>query len=250
MPASYDVVCFGQERWDLASDRPRRLLAQCAAAHRVFYVEEAVTGASPARLSIARRAAGIRVITPRLPVGLTEDQAAAVLQGLLAALFAELQIEEFVLWYYAPSALAFTRQMQPMAMIYDCMDLLVSTAWDAPVVVAREKELLGAADLVFTDNQRLHDLRRRQRRNVYYIPSAAAEQAGGPSESIWDGMSSLVDSVVEARRAAVLELQTLRAARLDEKKAGQPSQRARGSRVLAFPTARGARRRVEGFDRD
>ena len=250
MTASYAVVCFGHERWDLASDRPRHLLAQCARAHRVFYVEEAAVGPSPARLSITRRAGGIRVITPRLPAGLAEDQAAAVLQGLLAALFAELQIVDFVLWYYAPSALAFTRQLRPMALVYDCAELLASTVWDAPSVAAREKELLAVADLVFTDSQHAYDLHQRRYPNVYLIPAVEMDQSTASGDSTWESMASLIDSVVEARRAAVLELQTLRAARPEDKKSRRSSRRARGGRVLAFPTAHGARPRVEGIEGD
>jgi hypothetical protein len=248
MQAAYDVVCFGHERWDLASDRSRRLLVRCAASHRVFYVEEAVTGPSPARLAIARRAGGIRVITPRLPAGLADEQAAAVVQGLLAALFAELQIVDFVLWYYAASALAYSRHLRPLALVYDCDDRLCPAVWNAPPAVAREKELLAAADLVFTGTQQLYDLRRRRHCNVYYFPADDPAQPATGDRATWESMRSLLDSVVEARRAAVLELQTLRAARQDDAKARRSSSRSRGGRVLAFPNARGARRRVEGSD--
>jgi UDP-galactopyranose mutase len=69
-------------------------------------------------------------------------------------------------------ALDFTRNLKPLAVIYDCMDEL-SAFKGAPTCLAlRERELFQMADLVFTGGQTLYEAKRDQHSSVYAFPSS------------------------------------------------------------------------------
>ncbi len=50
-----------------------------------------------------------------------------------------------MLWYYTPMALPFTRTLQPLAVVYDCMDELSAFAGAPPELVERERRAASRA---------------------------------------------------------------------------------------------------------
>jgi UDP-galactopyranose mutase len=96
----------------------------------------------------------------------------ALLQALLARLFAERNVRDHVLWYYTPMPVSWTRHLRPLATIYDCMDELSAFKFAPPELVEREAELFRRADLVFTGGQSLYEVKRDQHRAVYAFPSS------------------------------------------------------------------------------
>ncbi len=69
-------------------------------------------------------------------------------------------------------AIAFTRHLQPQAVIYDCMDEL-SGFHGAPLTLKNyEAELFRGADLVFTGGQSLYESKVNQHPNLYAFPSS------------------------------------------------------------------------------
>jgi UDP-galactopyranose mutase len=168
-----DLVCFSHLRWDWVYQRPQHLLKRCAAERRVFFVEEPVRDSGSVRLDVRERDNGVRVVTPILPDGLSSPIAqTAVLSSLLQTFFTEHQIHEYVLWYYTPTALDFTKQLRPLAVIYDCMDEL-SAFKDAPDSLRfQELELLNRADVVFTGGQSLYEAKRNKHPFVHAFPSS------------------------------------------------------------------------------
>ena len=174
MDATFDLVCLSHLRWDFVYQRPQHLLSRCAQERRVFFVEEPFFDASleRAHLAVGERDAGVWVVQPHLPAGLAQPQVDAILSALLDVLFAERHIQRYVLWYYTPMALSFTRQLSPLAVVYDCMDELSLFAGAPPALRARELELLSRTDLVFTGGQSLYEAKRTQHRNVYAFPSS------------------------------------------------------------------------------
>ncbi|MEJ7616524.1 MAG: glycosyltransferase [Pyrinomonadaceae bacterium] len=94
------------------------------------------------------------------------------LQALIINLVDEHSINDYVLWYYTPMALGWTRQLNPLAVVYDCMDEL-SAFKNAPIALReREAELFSRADVVFTGGQSLYEAKRHQHPNVYAFPSS------------------------------------------------------------------------------
>jgi UDP-galactopyranose mutase len=96
----------------------------------------------------------------------------ATQQMLLNNLFMEYKIHQYISWYYTPMALAFTRHLKPLVVIYDCMDEL-SLFKGAPLAMKMsEAELFNWADLVFTGGQSLYEVKRNQHPNVHLFPSS------------------------------------------------------------------------------
>ncbi|HEV2882929.1 MAG TPA: glycosyltransferase family 1 protein [Pyrinomonadaceae bacterium] len=168
-----DLVCLSHLRWDFVYQRPQHLLSRCAKQRRVFFVEEPIFGQGPSRLDVSQREDGVHVVVPHLPEGLSSEVAVeAIQQAMIDRLFAEHQIRDYVLWYYTPMALGWTRHLKPLATVYDCMDEL-SMFKNAPRSLRdREAELFRRADLVFTGGQSLYEAKRDQHANVYAFPSS------------------------------------------------------------------------------
>jgi len=168
-----DLVCLSHLRWDFVYQRPQHLLSRCAKQRRVFFVEEPIFGQGPSRLDVTQREDGVHVVVPHLPEGLSNEVAVeAIQQAMIDRLFAEHQIRDYVLWYYTPMAVGWTRHLKPLATVYDCMDEL-SAFKNAPRALReREAELFRRADLVFTGGQSLYEAKRDQHANVYAFPSS------------------------------------------------------------------------------
>lgn len=168
-----DVVCLSHLRWDFVYQRPQHLMTRFARANRVFFIEEPVfVNDHVAQLDLARRGENIFVITPRLPKGLSDREINLAQQSLLDELFAGRAVDDYILWYYTPMALAFTHHLKPSAVIYDCMDEL-SAFRGAPLAMReREAQLFDRADVIFTGGQSLYEAKRDQHPNIHPIPSS------------------------------------------------------------------------------
>ena len=168
-----DLVCFSHLRWDWVYQRPQHLLKRCAAERRVFFIEEAMRGGGSLRLEVRERENGVQVVTPILPDGLSSQIAqTAVLSSLLQTFFNEQQIHEYVLWYYTPMALDFTKNLSPLAVIYDCMDELSAFKGAPDSLRFQELELLNRADVVFTGGHSLYEAKRNKHPFVHAFPSS------------------------------------------------------------------------------
>lgn len=171
MSAAFDLVCFSPLRWDSVLQRPQHLLTRCAREHSVLFVEEPIFGATHAHLSL-RKKNGVDVVVPCLPEGCTEEKARALQQQLLDVLLARQARLPQVLWYYTPMALPFTRHLQPLLTVYDCVDELANLAGGPAAIGPLERELLDRADLVFTGGSRLHEHKRSHHPRVHAFPSS------------------------------------------------------------------------------
>jgi hypothetical protein len=174
--AEYDLVCFSHLRWDFVYQRPQHLLSRFARAQRVFFVEEpeVLLGVeSEPRLDVSQRDPHLSVLVPRLPVGLTAPQMELHQRVLLDEFFERANIQDYVLWYYTPIALGFSRHLPaPLATVYDCMDELSAFQGAPPELLLREAELFQRADLVFTGGQSLYEAKRGHHHSVHAFPSS------------------------------------------------------------------------------
>jgi glycosyltransferase involved in cell wall biosynthesis len=171
-PEATTLICFSHLRWDFVYQRPQHLLSRFARTTPVFYMEEPLFGAATPHLDISAREHGIRVVVPQLPSGLSEASQHEMLRELVDELIAEESITTFVAWYYTPMALPWTRHLEPIAVVYDCMDEL-SLFRGAPVeMVERERDLIALADVVFTGGSSLYEAKRERSDNVHCFPSS------------------------------------------------------------------------------
>lgn len=166
-----EIVCLSLLQWDFAGQRAQRLMSLSARERRVFFVEEPVFGARVPGLDIKRSDCGVCVVTPHLCEGSDDAEAPAAEQALLLdELFLEYGVCDYILWYYTPAALAFTWRLDPLLVVYDCMDELSALDSSPPAAKRREAELLKLADVVFTSRHGLDEAKRRFHHNVYPLP--------------------------------------------------------------------------------
>ena len=173
-PHMADLVCLSHLRWDFVYQRPQHLLARCAKERRVFFFEEPLYDhdLAHARMEISSRDNGVWVLTPHLPEGISEAMIETTQRKLLDDAFAELDINQFVLWYYTPMALGFTHHLKPALTVYDCMDELSMFRGASPRLKLREAELFQRAQLVFTGGQSLYEVKRTLHPHVHAFPSS------------------------------------------------------------------------------
>src|SRR5206468_1517417 len=115
---------------------------------------------------------GVHVAVPHLLHGLNATQILAAQRALLTQMFREQSVRDYVLWYYSPMALGFTRHLTPRSVVYDCMDELSAFSGAPAELRALEAELLERADLVLTGGQSLYEAKRHLHSNVHAVPSS------------------------------------------------------------------------------
>jgi len=172
-----DLVCFSHLRWDFVFQRPQHLLTRAAQSGRVFYWEEPLFEAVLSPLLRERAVSGgVIVVQPVLPHGTVLPhgmaEADAALRALLDAFVADKQLSDYVVWYYTPMALSFTEQMQPAAVVYDCMDELAAFRGAPPELLEREDALLQRADVVFVGGASLFESKQSRHGNIHLFPSS------------------------------------------------------------------------------
>jgi glycosyltransferase involved in cell wall biosynthesis len=175
-PRRPDVICLSHLRWDFVFQRPQHLLSRCARQSRVFFVEEPVNGVDYPVIEVREAHPGVRVAVPRLPDGLDEEQGVSLQRRLLGEMLRRHEIEEYVLWYYTPMALPFTRHLTPRAVVYDCMDELSSFAGAHERLREHEAELLRRSHLVLTGGHSLYEAKRHHHHNIHPLPSSVDVQ--------------------------------------------------------------------------
>lgn len=168
-----DLVCLSHLRWNFVFQRPQHLLSRCAQGRRVFFIEEPILSNDPVgRLDISKHESGVLVVVPHLNEALSEEAIASAQKLLVDGLFAQYQIDQYICWYYTPMALSFTEHLQPLAIVYDCMDELSAFKGASPTLKNNEVELFRRADLVFTGGQSLYEAKRDRHPHVYAFPSS------------------------------------------------------------------------------
>ena len=172
-PDAPDLVCLSHLRWNFVYQRPQHLLSRCVQKQRVFFIEEPIFGPYPsARLDVSMDESGVCVVVPQLIGSLSEEEATAAQQVLIDDMFTQAQINKYILWYYTPMAVTFTRHLEPLVVVYDCMDELSAFQGAPPALRESEAELFSRADIVFTGGQSLYEIKVNQHPNVYAFPSS------------------------------------------------------------------------------
>jgi glycosyltransferase involved in cell wall biosynthesis len=168
----FDVICFSHLRWDFVYQRPQHLMSRFAHDRRVFLFEEPVFGEGDPRLEIASRGGNVSVAVPKLPYGFDAERIPGQLRVFLDELIETHDVRQFLSWYYTPMMFEWSRHLQPIAIIYDCMDQLSAFKNAPPELAIRESELLRAADLVFTGGLSLYEAKQGSHPALYAFPSS------------------------------------------------------------------------------
>ena len=172
MPAT--IIVFSHLRWDFVYQRPQHLLARLAKHYPIVFMEEPVPDSGEDSLERLSPIPQLEVLRPHVKGNATgfHDDHLPVLQNLLAGYLHERGIDDYLIWFYTPMALALTSKLNSRAVIYDCMDEL-SAFKNAPrQLVQRENALYQVADLVLTGGPTLYQSKRQRHSNVHCFPSS------------------------------------------------------------------------------
>jgi len=168
-----DLLVFSHLRWDFVFQRPQHLLSRLATWWRIWFVEEPVPGASP-EWTLRDVAPGITVCRPTTTAdapGFGGAQTASLLP-LVRRLIEEQGIQRPVVWLETPLATPLLQGLEASLVVYDCMDELSAFLHAPPELLARERELLARAHLVFTGGPSLYRAKRPLHPRVYCFPSS------------------------------------------------------------------------------
>lgn len=152
-------------------------MSRFARRQRVFFIEEPVPADGPFRMEVHRcPESRVYIATPHLPHGTGFEQQEQMLRLLLDDLLTEFGISDFLLWYYTPMALGFSRHLNAPMTVFDCMDELGAFKDAPPLLRGREIELMARADLVFTGGRSLYEAKRGRHGNAHCVPSSVDMQ--------------------------------------------------------------------------
>jgi len=168
----YDIVCFSHLRWNFVFQRPQHLLSRFARKHKVLFIEEPILYDGDSRFVVEETPSGVSVAVPHLALETPTDAIDTSLKKLLGELLDSEGVSRFVAWYYTPMMLGWSEHLEPVAVVYDCMDELSAFKNAPPEMALREAELLGLADLVFTGGRSLYQAKRTLHDAVYCFPSS------------------------------------------------------------------------------
>jgi UDP-galactopyranose mutase len=175
MPRYPDLLVFSHLRWNFVWQRPQHLLSRLAATRRVVFVEEPIYDPINAPHWERRDPnPGVSTYQPHTPIecpGYSDEQIPYLSQMLERLLAAE-NLDDYLAWFYTPMAIPLLENLQPRAIVYDCMDELSSFRGAPPRMLEREAELLERADVVFTGGPSLYQAKKDRHPHVHCFPSS------------------------------------------------------------------------------
>jgi UDP-galactopyranose mutase len=168
------LLVFSHLRWDFVFQRPQHLLSRLAKDYRVLYFEEPVRGKQTPFLQRFTPCPNVEVLRPHTTVDAVgfHDAQLPELKPLLAEYLSDFSIDDYLVWFYTPMALPLLAELQPRAVIYDCMDELSAFKGAPRQMVQRESALMKRAQLVLTGGPSLYEAKRAMHDNVHCFPSA------------------------------------------------------------------------------
>jgi glycosyltransferase involved in cell wall biosynthesis len=175
---NYPIIVHCHLRWDGVWQRPQQFLSRLSKRHRVLFLEGPTlveNSAEPAyKLIPVKEYDNVTVMQTFFPAARFHDGTwvdAERLRLLREALHGPLegQFERPVQWFYDPMAApAHIGKLDERAVVYDCMDELSQFKFAPPEIVARERELLAKADVVFTGGRRMCESKSRFNPNCHF----------------------------------------------------------------------------------
>ncbi len=188
------LVVFCHLRWGFVFQRPQHLLTRLARHFDVLFVEEPVFREGESGLRCVQQASGVEVLTPYTDVkagGFHDDQM-PVLKTLVADFLRQRGIGEPLVWLYTPMALPLVADLEPRAVVYDCMDDLASFKFAPAQLLQREQALMDLADVVLTGGPSLYDARKDLHSNIHCLPSAVDAAHFSPADLDGDDIEAAV----------------------------------------------------------
>ena len=168
------LICFSHLRWEFVFQRPQHLMTRFAREANVIFWEEPTFGSDDAAPCLNMKrcpTSNVLIASPQLPGNTDGNMRTDMLRKLLDELLTKGR-RETILWYYTPMMLPFSRHIEASCIVYDCMDELANFKGAPVELLALEKELIAAADLVFTGGHSLYEATRALHAAIHPFPSS------------------------------------------------------------------------------
>jgi len=175
---TYPIIVHCHLRWEGVWQRPQQFLSRLSRRHRVLFVEgpSLREGFEPPSFKLipAAQYPNVTVLQTFFPGSrfhdgewvdqerfrLLEEALTGPLKG---------KFDRPVQWFYDPMAApAHMGKLGDRAVVYDCMDELSQFKFAPPEIVARERELLARADVVFAGGRKMTQSKLRFNRNSHF----------------------------------------------------------------------------------
>jgi glycosyltransferase involved in cell wall biosynthesis len=175
---SYPIIVHCHLCWDWVCQRPQQFLSRLSARHKVLFIEtigpDPQLAAPLARVRTEEKFPNVTLLRLQFPQWRWSDS--AYVDAKRRELVRDFVVspsgrvfQQPVQWFYDPMAVtAFAGHMGEVATVYDCMDELSKFACAPPEIIARERELLARADVVFTGGRRLWESKSRFNGNCHF----------------------------------------------------------------------------------
>ena len=184
-----DLVVLSHLRWTWVWQRPQHLVSRFARQRaeegaRTWFVEEPIAADVQQPRICSEQEGGVTrvwldVVGPNDPTGSISfsDPRAANYPAMLTELLAEQGCRVSPdLWLYTPMAYDIGAHLGGGRLVYDVMDDLASFRHAPEGLRLRQRQLLSAADVVFTGGRSLHRSTLSQRRHAVYLFPSGVEQ--------------------------------------------------------------------------
>lgn len=169
------LIVFSHLRWDFVYQRPQHLMSRLARHYRVVFFEEpqpGESGAADVQWETSQPLPQLTVVRPLMPIakpGFHQVDPAPLRKKLREI---RQQHPDHRAWFYTPMAMPLLDELDPVGVIYDCMDELSAFLNPPPRLLEYERALLQRADLVFTGGPSLYEAKRGLHPDVHCFPSS------------------------------------------------------------------------------
>ena len=174
----YPIIVHCHLRWEGVWQRPQQFLSRISKRHKILFVEGPILHDNDDAPSFELRPVAeypnVTVMRTHFPASRFSNGAwvdAERLRLLKEAMNGPLrgQFDQPVQWFYDPMAApCFIGKLGERAIVYDCMDELSQFKFAPPEIVAREKILLAAADVVFAGGRKMWLSKSKHNDNAHF----------------------------------------------------------------------------------
>lgn len=169
------LIVFSHLRWDFVYQRPQHLMSRLARHYRIVFFEEPQPGeggSSAVQWETSQPLPQLTVVRPLMPIakpGFHQVDPAPLRRKLREL---RQQHPDHRVWFYTPMAMPLLDELDPVGVVYDCMDELSAFMNPPPRLLEHEHALLQRADLVFTGGPSLYEAKRGLHPEVHCFPSS------------------------------------------------------------------------------
>ena len=160
----YDMIVFCHLRWDFVYQRPQHIISRLAKDYKILVVEEPLKkNQEKAVFSVKKLNSQIHICQP--PVDHIDE--------IGPYLKKHLKQTDFDLgWFYSAAFVSVLETLDFESVVYDCMDELSLFKGASSKLLDQEKQLLAAADVVYTGGKSLYESKKLKHHNVFCFPSS------------------------------------------------------------------------------